>query len=281
MASASSTLVASNSGSFRNSTGGRLSFMEGSSHRLSIGSNRLSLLPAKNNIVLPTLPTPQFDSDELSARITTFTNDVNIGVQKIKAKITENTEQWVQETSELRGRNLELSEELKIATENEVKLAEALLKWKTEISLLSKAAQELTAQHDDMKQKHEAVIDQVATLRREVKAKREAKIAFKKALEQQALKNKPELASFESVLSLRIVGVQEDQIGFVFTRINELDWEQECSITVDVSQHEYAVAECSPILPGLSSLVRYLNDTRDFYGFIKRVRKAFKDMTKK
>ncbi|KAF9348600.1 kinetochore-associated Ndc80 complex subunit spc25 [Mortierella sp. NVP85] len=155
------------------------------------------------------------------------------------------------------------------------------MKEKTEASQLSKMVQDLTAQHDDMKQKHEALMDQVATLRREVKAKREAKIAFKKALEQQALKNKPELASFESVLALRIVGVKEDQIGFVFTRINELDWEQEYSITVDVSQHEYAVAECSPMLPDLSSLVRYLNDTRDFYGFIKKVRKAFKDMTKK
>jgi hypothetical protein len=35
------------------------------------------------------------------------------------------------------------------------------------------------------------------------------------------------------------------------------------------------------MLPDLSPLARYLNDTRDFYGFIKKVRKAFKDMTKK
>jgi len=101
-------------------------------------------------------------------------------------------------------RNLELSEELKIATENEDKLAEgtrfnvhvlfsssddgmetiyltqivtqnnlALKEEKMEASKLSKAVQDLTAQHDDMKQKHEALMDQVATLRREVKAKRE------------------------------------------------------------------------------------------------------------
>lgn len=102
--SASSTVVASGSGSFRNSTGARLSFMDGSTHRLSIGSNRLSLLPGgKNNITPPVLPTPQFDGDELSARASTFTNDVNIAIQKIKTKIAENTEQWVQDTAEARG----------------------------------------------------------------------------------------------------------------------------------------------------------------------------------
>lgn len=39
---------------------------------------------------------------------------------------------------------------------------------------------------------------------------------------------------------MSLLASSEDQIGFVFTRINELDWEQEYSITVDVSQHEYA-----------------------------------------
>lgn len=73
----------------------------------------------------------------------------------------------------------------------------------------------------------------------------------------------------------------EDHIGFVFTRINEQDWDQEYTITVDVSQHDYAVADCNPSLPELPSLIRYLNDTRDFYGFIKKVRKAFKDQSKK
>ena len=35
-----------------------------------------------------------------------------------------------------------------------------------------------------------------------------AKIAEKKALDEQVLKNRPELATFESVLAMRIVGVK-------------------------------------------------------------------------
>ena len=94
----------------RNSTGSggtgtsshRNSFIDA---RMSIGSNRLSLLPTKNNFnnTAPILPTPQIDSEELIARTANFLNDFNNSIQKIKTKIAENTEQWVQDTAEVRG----------------------------------------------------------------------------------------------------------------------------------------------------------------------------------
>ncbi|KAF9992549.1 kinetochore-associated Ndc80 complex subunit spc25 [Entomortierella chlamydospora] len=252
-----------------------------------MGSNRLSLLPTKNGLTTtPVLPTPQLDSEELSARTATFINEVNFSVQKIKTKIAENTEQWVQDTAEARELDRELREEMKVALEQEANLAKALKKEKEEANNMLKAIQQLSERNEEMQQIRSSLETQVAILRKEVKAKREAKIAQKKALDEQVLKNKPELASFESILAMRIVGVKgkfpiKDHIGFVFTRINELDWDQEYSITVDVSQHEFAVSDCTPNLPELPSLLRHLNDTRDFYGFLKRVRKAFKDLSKK
>lgn len=113
-----------------------------------------------------------------------------------------------------------------------------------------------------------------------------AKIAEKKALDEQVLKNRPELATFESVLAMRIVGVKgavdltlkvirssgqddwewttniffllpvcsfrygpatEDHIGFVFTRISEQDWEKEFTMTVDVSHHDFQGITRSPV----------------------------------
>ncbi|KAI1309952.1 kinetochore-associated Ndc80 complex subunit spc25 [Mortierella claussenii] len=276
------SVPAAGSAPFRNSAGTRTSFMDTTNHRLSMGSNRLSLLPAKNGVSsAPTLPTPQIDNEELSARAATFINEFNLSIQKIKTKIAENTEQWVQDTAEARESDREIREAMKIAIAEEVALAKALKKEKEEANNMSRAIQQLSERNEDMSQIRASLEVQVAVLRRELKAKREAKIAQKKALDEQVLKNKPELASFESILAMRIVGVKEDHIGFVFTRINELDWDQEFSVTVDVSQHDFAVSDCSPALPELSSLLRYLNDTRDFYGFLKRARKAFKDLSKK
>ncbi|KAG0212264.1 kinetochore-associated Ndc80 complex subunit spc25 [Mortierella sp. GBA30] len=297
----------------RSSTGGRSSMADASSHRLSIGNKRLSLLPVKSsNALTSILPTPQFDSEELHAQATAFTNEFNSYTQKIKTKITETSDQWDRETAELQEHDRELREDLKAALSQEIALAKALNREKEEAHNMSKIIQQLSARKDEMRQMQSSLESQVTLLRKEVKAKREgmmenteyklarcllyscssiqhlalryqhtAKIAQKKALDEQILKNKPEVSSYESILAMRIVGVQEDQIGFVFTRINELDWEQEYSVTVDVSQYDYSVSECSPSLPELPSLVRYLNDTRDLYGFLKRVRKGFKDLCKK
>ncbi|KAF9921724.1 kinetochore-associated Ndc80 complex subunit spc25 [Linnemannia zychae] len=264
-------------------TGGRPSLnMDHSNHRSSFGSQRLSLMPSKtSSLSTPTLPTPQFDSDELLARAATFETEVSNAIQKMKAKIIENTEQWVRETAEAREYDREVREETKIAVAQEAILNKTLQKEKEEAMNMTKTIQQLSATYEEMKQTRALHEAQLEALRKEVKAKREAKIALKKALDEQVLKNKPELASYESFLSLRIVGVKVDHIGFVFTRISEQDWEREYSITVDVSQHDFAVSDCSPSLPELPALLRYLNETRDFYGFLKKARQAFKDLSKK
>ncbi|KAF9583059.1 kinetochore-associated Ndc80 complex subunit spc25 [Lunasporangiospora selenospora] len=254
-----------------------------SAQRLSLASNRLSLLPSKSGVAGTTtaapvsmLPVPQFDSDELSARVLTFTNDLNIGIQRIKSKISENTELWVQETSEIHESDREAQEALRVARAQESVLAKTLKKEKEEASNMTKSVQSLSDRQEEMKQAKQALETQVATLRREVIAKREAKIAQKKALDEQVLKNKPELATYEAILALRI-----DHIGFVFTRIDEQDWDREFSITVDVSRQEFLVSDCTPTLPELPSLLRQLNETRDFYGFLKHARQGFKELARK
>lgn len=251
------------------------------SGRNSIGHHRMSLLPSVQGSqpsmqpTTPPLPVPQFDSEELTARMQIFTNELNSCIQRIKSRIADGTEQWVQETSELQAMDRSLREELKVAQVQEQAVVKTLKKEKEEASVISKEVQQLTDTHDEVSETKQALMAQVNQLRKEVKAKREAKIAEKKALDEQVLKNRPELATFESVLAVRIVGVKEDHIGFVFTRISEQDWEKEFTVTVDVSHHDFQVSECSPNLPDLDTHLQYLNDTRDFYGFLKRIRKAF------
>ncbi|KAG0371749.1 kinetochore-associated Ndc80 complex subunit spc25 [Mortierella sp. AD032] len=222
-----------------------------------------------------------FDSEELLARAATFETDVSNAIQKMKSKIVENTEQWVRESAEAREYDREVREEMKVAVAQETVLNKTLQKEKEEVQHMAKSIQQLSATLEDMNQTRSLHETQLELLRKEVKAKREAKIALKKALDEQVLKNKPELASFESFLSMRIVGVKVDHIGFVFTRISEQDWEREYTITLDVSQHHFSASDCSPALPELPALLQYLNETRDFYGFMKRVRQAFKDFSKK
>lgn len=62
---------------------------------------------------------------------------------------------------------------------------------------------------------------------------------------------------------------------FSFIYIDQNDWEKEFSFVIDVSEANYRVIECQPGLPHMSPLLERLNMDRDFYGFLKRVRKAF------
>ncbi|KAF9898149.1 kinetochore-associated Ndc80 complex subunit spc25 [Lobosporangium transversale] len=263
------------------SFGGRSSFADSTNQHPMTSTSRLSMLPKNGSSSTFVLPTPQIDSEDFLATAATFLNDFNISVEKIKARIISNASQWVQDTSEVRESDREIREDMKVAIAKQIARAKARKKEKEEASNMARTIDLLTEQKDHMDQVRGNLEAQVIALKKEIKAKREARTALKKALDEQMLKNKPELTCFESILAMRIVGIKEDHIGFVFTRINELDWEQEYSIIVDVSQRDFSVSDCNPLIPQLPSLIQSLNETRDFYEFLKRVRKAFKDLAKK
>lgn len=158
----------------------------------------------------PPLPVPQFDSEELTARMQIFTNELNSCIQRIKSRIADGTEQWVQETSELQAMDRSLREELKVAQVQEQAVVKgklidatpvifpqanflcvrriavliskvslllflflALKKEKEEASVISKEVQQLTDTHDEVSETKRTLMAQVNQLRKEVKAKRE------------------------------------------------------------------------------------------------------------
>jgi kinetochore protein Spc25, fungi type len=86
---------------------------------------------------------------------------------------------------------------------------------------------------------------------------------------------------------MKLEGVKEDVLRIVFTHVYETDWTRECSFTVDLSERDYkgiyylnrtnlVVIECKPILKNLDDLVRKLNESREFFEFLKWMRQAFK-----
>lgn len=62
---------------------------------------------------------------------------------------------------------------------------------------------------------------------------------------------------------------------FVFTKIDKDDWNRECSFFLDVSQNDYQILNCNPALDNIESLNKELNVNRDFYQFLKVIRKEF------
>ena len=67
-----------------------------------------------------------------------------------------------------------------------------------------------------------------------------------------------------------------DVIKFVFTHINEQDWNEEYYFVVDMSYASvYKLIACKPMLKDIDSWMEWLNSSRDFYTFLKKMRKGF------
>lgn len=89
----------------------------------------------------------------------------------------------------------------------------------------------------------------------------------------------PELFFWEQTLGLRIEGVQEDVLRFVFTNIDDNDFDRSFSCTLDLSQHDYKIIKCNPDLGKhiLDPIIKNLNKSRKINVFLKQLWKAFKN----
>ncbi|ORY50413.1 hypothetical protein BCR33DRAFT_713223 [Rhizoclosmatium globosum] len=102
------------------------------------------------------------------------------------------------------------------------------------------------------------------------------KVDQRKAAAQKALM---EMRFFEDKLGLRIVSVATNVLRFIFTNISSKNWAEEFSFVLDVSATTYKLMDCSPAesIPNCDAMLNFLNESRDFYRFLKEMRQGFHD----
>ncbi|KAJ2746555.1 kinetochore-associated Ndc80 complex subunit spc25 [Coemansia sp. BCRC 34301] len=98
-------------------------------------------------------------------------------------------------------------------------------------------------------------------------------------LKGQGAGNHDELVFFKEKLGLAISGGgNPDLLTFEFTQISLSEPQRPFTVTVDLSQREYRATKCKPHLDALQGHVEWLNASRDFFGFLKRVRREFVEL---
>lgn len=96
-----------------------------------------------------------------------------------------------------------------------------------------------------------------------------------KELDAQAQANGPELEFWQSYLGMRIEGVgMADRLKFVFTHVDEKNWEREAWFDLDMGKRDYRVVNSKPRLESeeVERRVEKLNDSRDLGPFLKGMR---------
>ncbi|KAG0253176.1 kinetochore-associated Ndc80 complex subunit spc25 [Actinomortierella ambigua] len=234
-------------------------------------------------LALPSRPLPvlDYDFEGFLERIQDAELELDAKINAIKQHTLEQKHSNEVQTSRYHEEEQALRQELQITQAKQAELATTLKKERDEKEKVLQSVHELSSRVEDMKQRKADLEAELATLQQDVNARREAAHSHQRALKEQIAKNKPELEAFERYWAMRIVGVKEDHIAFVFTRVDALDWNKEFTITLDASQHDYDVVECIPDVPHLDQALAQLNRSRALGQFLKDVRQMFLEYTQR
>ncbi|KAI9063775.1 hypothetical protein FKP32DRAFT_1592186 [Trametes sanguinea] len=218
----------------------------------------------------------RLDAYETSTR--NFLNAVSNYTQRAVAEITNRKNAYAAEKKRLAEKTQQIEAETNQCKLKEIELIAVLDREQEEKKESEASVAAFRRQLNSIKEKCASLdveIEQhrivAANLMRE--RKREQSI-----LHTHASRALPALTACEATLKCAIEGIDKDKILVRFTHVDPADLNREFSFVIDVSSRLYKVPTTTPFLPNLPILLDELNESRDIYAFIRRVRAAFRDL---
>lgn len=161
--------------------------------------------------------------------------------------------------------------------------SQALQKEAQETAEMHQAINTLTTQRDERAAHRDSLRMQITDIQRAIAARKDAQQKHARYLDNQARWNQPELDFWQDYLCLRIEGAGEsDRLRFVFTHVDEREWEREAWFELDMGSREYKVPTVRPKIDGeeIDRVLERLNDSRDLSVFLKGMRGLFVEALK-
>ncbi|KAJ1721105.1 kinetochore-associated Ndc80 complex subunit spc25 [Coemansia erecta] len=223
-------------------------------------------------------PRVWFQKDEDRRQNSEFIRRVDEMVQEVRRLILERTGRYEKQAEEGRERDRQIMRDMEALEAENKGILSALKEEHGEEEELSRGISGLQVRQREVKEVVNQLSSQVARLETELEKKQKAIDEKRRVLGEQAEKNRPEVEFFEKRMGVTIDnGGDDDTLTFAFTLISLSEPLRPFSITVSMAQREYRVTRCTPKIRDIDRLVDELNSSRDFFAFIKRVRKAFVD----
>ena len=141
----------------------------------------------------------------------------------------------------------------------------------------------LTSQRDKHATTRDTLKEQIATTQKEIEARQAAQRAYAAQLEAQARFNVPELDFWVTNLCLTIEGAgHDDRLKFVYTHVDEKDWEREAWFELSTGSRDYDIRHCRPKLEKekVERVLEKVNETRELVVLLKGMRELFVEAMK-
>jgi kinetochore protein Spc25, fungi type len=141
----------------------------------------------------------------------------------------------------------------------------------------------LTEQRDRNAAQRDALKKQIEDTQKEIDARVAAQRAHSQRIEAQSRFNVPELDFWISNLCMRIEGAgQTDRLKFVYSHVDEKDWEREAWFELSTASRDYDVRHCRPKLERdrVERVLERVNETRELVVLLKGMRELFVETMK-
>ena len=160
--------------------------------------------------------------------------------------------------------------------------ANTIAKEIAETEDMHSAIAEITSQRDERAAQRDRLKSNIVSTHATVTQRLEAQRKHAADIDAQAKLNDPELDFWVDYLCLRIEGIREDHLKFVFTHVEERDWNREYWFELSTMRPDYEVTDCNPQLDKerIDICVDRLNESRDVGCFLKDMRELFVESLK-
>ena len=170
------------------------------------------------------------------------------------------------------------AKDIEIVAQKSSQHAAALSAQASETAEMESAIATISHQRDIRAQHRDRLHSEIASYNKQIAQRKAAQAQYAKELEEHSKLNIPELDFWETYLGLRIEGAgQVDRLKFVFSHVDERDWEREGWFELDTERRDYRVVNTRPKLEDseIEACVDRLNESRDLGPFLRGMREVF------
>ncbi|KAI9676746.1 MAG: kinetochore-associated Ndc80 complex subunit spc25 [Trizodia sp. TS-e1964] len=250
---------------------------------MSTSSMRPAYAGTEGPSMADSLPSANFGFEELRDRMAKFTTKFDDFIEKgIKGVLEERTQfrknvVELKEDHRMKKKDIEI---LKLKTDSHEK---ATAKEAQEAEEMRNVIASLSSQRESRAEARDELAQTIAETQKLIDKHVEAQRQHAQYLNAQARFNMPELDFWQDYLCLRIEGAgMEDHLKFIYTHIDDRDWEREAWFELGMGKRDYEVLHCKPKLrsDAVEKVLDKLNESRDVGYFLKGMRELFVEVLK-
>ncbi|KAK3943513.1 chromosome segregation protein Spc25-domain-containing protein [Diplogelasinospora grovesii] len=230
-----------------------------------------------------TLPSINFGFDELRDRMAKFTAKFDAFIEQGRKRVLEERNQFRMNVAELQEDQRMKKKDIEILQLKTNSYQQTISKEAQETREMQAAISTLSIQRDRQAANRDALKQQIEATQKDIDARLAAQREYQAQQDAQARYNVPELDFWVTNLCLRIEGAGvEDRLKFVYTHVDEKNWEREAWFELCTGSRDYDVKHCRPKLERekVEKVLDKVNESRELVVLLKGMRELFVEAMK-